>query len=213
MHNSHVHCEVLGGDDGVRGALPSVRPPPFTGAIPSDSFFRKSISVWTSFPSPRAPVFKEGPLLVSDPLPPPLPRIPPFLWELGTPVDPTADIDPDVLGMSQPSIPSSSSELISIVPRSFDPLATAGSFPFLVLLLSVCGLRVKSKSSKNVCQLFPAPKSSMSSSSVFDDKRVWRRSASVSLMSSNSSSEPSPAWSPGLSSLGFGVDEDAERHR
>lgn len=172
MHSSHVHCEAVGGDNGLRGALPSVRPPPFTGAIPRDSFFRKSISVWTSFPSPNAPVFKERSLLFSNALPPPLPRVPPFLWELGSPVDPTVDIDPEVLGMSQPSLPSSSSELISIAPRSFDPLATAGSFPLPALLLSVRGLRVKSKSSKNVCQLFPAPKSSMSSSSLFDDRRV-----------------------------------------
>lgn len=33
--------------------VPSVRPPPLTGAIPNDSFLRRSISDCTNFPMPK----------------------------------------------------------------------------------------------------------------------------------------------------------------
>lgn len=64
VHTRHAHwfevddCVELpvissGDNSVVAGMAPRVRPPPLTGAIPSDSFLRRSISAFTRFPRPR----------------------------------------------------------------------------------------------------------------------------------------------------------------
>ena len=165
---------------------PSVRPPPFTGAIPSASFLRRSTSVFTIFPRPSARLLDAfGSGFVRDVmrggdegLDLPFPVPPGCAFPAGLVVK----VDPDATGTSQASSTSDEISMMSTpIVGLFDPLAALAPS--------------KLKASWNCFQDFRSP--SFCSRSVVCSKAssACRRSASVSGTSTNSTSSSEPSSS------------------
>lgn len=163
---------------------PNVRPPPFTGAIPSASFLRRSTSVCTIFPRPSArsldafgSVFARDVMGGGDErLDLSFPEPPACAFPTGLVVK----VDPDATGTSQASSPSDEMSMMSIV-GPLDPLE--------VLPPS------KLKSSWNCFQEFRAPSFCSRSVVCSEASSTCRRSASVSGTSTNSTSSSEPSSS------------------
>jgi len=143
---------------------PKVRPPPLIGAIPNASFFRKLISVCTIVPRPRG--LRPGPV---DFWPDP----PLVSGECVIEVEPEATCSPH----DSPSSPSSEEISIMSLNISFDPVALFWA--------------LKLKSFSNCVHALLETSFCLRSTSCSDDKKVCRRSASVSAVNSASSSENS----------------------
>ena len=158
------------------GLDPKVRPLPFTGAMPRDSFFRRSISAFTIPPRPIAldlgrRAFEEViSLTSSDELN--------FLAAL---LCPWMNVDPDATGILQWSSLSSSDD------RSI--MSSIGTFDEVVW-----SRLLKSNSCSNPFQELLNPSLLLKSASSSDLSNASRLSASVSPTGSNSGSDSSSSF-------------------